>query len=151
MLFRSIFDAMLNNKEESKYTCFSNIDINLSKIITDDQIPHVHIIDEVAAVIPKGTKTQTYDKLHDYPYIKHHNLGYKNKPLDIIFLSNGEKGAEENYQHLRWVAERANNINIHRSSGVNGRAAAYHAAARLSTTPWFFAVFAKLEIGRAHV
>jgi hypothetical protein len=35
---------------------------------------------------------------------------------------------------------------LHRSSGVNGRVAAYCAAAELSTTPWFFAVFAKLEI-----
>jgi hypothetical protein len=30
--------------------------------------------------------------------------------------------------------------------GVNGRVAAYQAAARHSTTPWFFAVFAKLEV-----
>ena len=29
---------------------------------------------------------------------------------------------------------------------MNGRAAAYHAAARASTTPWFFAVFAKLKV-----
>jgi hypothetical protein len=32
------------------------------------------------------------------------------------------------------------------SRGVTGRVAAYHAAARLSTTPWFFAVFAKLRV-----
>jgi hypothetical protein len=31
-------------------------------------------------------------------------------------------------------------------SGVKGRVAAYHAAARASRTPWFFAVFAKLEV-----
>ena len=35
---------------------------------------------------------------------------------------------------------------IHRSSGINGRVAAYHAAAKKSTTPWFFAVFAKLHV-----
>jgi hypothetical protein len=33
-----------------------------------------------------------------------------------------------------------------RVSNINGRAAAYHAAAQASTTPWFFAVFAKLEV-----
>jgi hypothetical protein len=32
------------------------------------------------------------------------------------------------------------------SRGVTGRVAAYHAAAEMSTTPWFFAVFAKLEV-----
>jgi hypothetical protein len=35
---------------------------------------------------------------------------------------------------------------IHRIDGVNGRVAAYHAAAEISTTPWFFAVFAKLFV-----
>jgi hypothetical protein len=33
-----------------------------------------------------------------------------------------------------------------RVDNINGRAAAYHAAAEASTTPWFFAVFAKLEV-----
>jgi hypothetical protein len=63
-----------------------------------------------------------------------------------VFIDNGAPNAEVNYQHLKWAAERANSINIHRSSGVNGRVAAYQAAARLSTTPWFFAVFAKLRV-----
>jgi hypothetical protein len=71
---------------------------------------------------------------------------YTDALLDIVFIDNGESGAESNYQHLKWAAERANTINIHRSSGVNGRVAAYRAAAELSTTPWFFAVFAKLEV-----
>ena len=33
-----------------------------------------------------------------------------------------------------------------RVQNVKGRAAAYHAAARASNTPWFFAVFAKLDV-----
>ena len=57
-----------------------------------------------------------------------------------------ESGADHNYNHLKWAAERANNIKIHRSTGVNGRVAAYRTAAELSTTPWFFAVFAKLFV-----
>jgi hypothetical protein len=32
------------------------------------------------------------------------------------------------------------------SRGITGRVAAYHAAAEMSTTPWFFAVFAKLQV-----
>jgi hypothetical protein len=68
------------------------------------------------------------------------------QPLDIVFIDNGEPNAESNYQHLCWAYQRANNNKIHRSSGVNGRVAAYHAAAKLSTTPWFFAVFAKLQV-----
>ena len=71
---------------------------------------------------------------------------YTDQLLDIVFIDNGEVEAEYNYTHLKWAAERANTIKIHRSSGVNGRVAAYRAAADLSTTPWFFAVFAKLEV-----
>ena len=35
---------------------------------------------------------------------------------------------------------------MHRVDNVKGRVSAYHAAAQASTTPWFFAVFAKLEV-----
>jgi hypothetical protein len=61
--------------------------------------------------------------------------------VDIVFIDNGEPMAEYNWLQLpqTTVPNR-----IHRSSGVTGRVAAYQAAARLSTTPWFFAVFAKL-------
>jgi hypothetical protein len=62
-----------------------------------------------------------------------------------VFIDNGEPNAEENWQTLignhMFINQR-----IERSSGVNGRVAAYQAAARLSTTPWFFAVFAKLRV-----
>lgn len=64
--------------------------------------------------------------------------------LDIVYISNGEPLAEKHYQHLLKVAKAGNKI--HRISGVNGRTEAYQAAAKSSTTPWFFAVFAKLEV-----
>jgi len=62
--------------------------------------------------------------------------------LDIVFIDNGEPIAEINWLQLPHTSDQNK---IHRSSGVNGRVAAYRAAAELSTTPWFFAVFAKLE------
>jgi hypothetical protein len=67
--------------------------------------------------------------------------------LDVVFISNGEPYAEFNYERLTWAVqmEGLDCNQIHHSKGVNGRVAAYQAAARLSTTPWFFAVFAKLE------
>jgi hypothetical protein len=73
----------------------------------------------------------------------------KDPPLDIVFISNGEINAEVYLEHLKFTAHDANHKNlIHHVSGVNGRVAAYQAAARQSTTPWFFAVFAKLEVTR---
>ena len=98
-------------------------------------------------VVPKSAVPYVKKQAYDYPYIdRTQRHMYTDKLLDIVFIDNGEPNAEENYTHLKWAAERANNIRIHRSSGVNGRVAAYCAAAELSTTPWFFAVFAKLEI-----
>jgi hypothetical protein len=61
--------------------------------------------------------------------------------MDVVFISNGEPMAEENWQNLLTLCPCAR-----RSDGVNGREAAYKAAAELSTTPWFFAVFAKTEV-----
>ena len=98
-------------------------------------------------VVPKTAVPYIKRQAYDYPYIdRTQRHMYTDPLLDIVFIDNGEPNAEVNYQHLKWAAERANSINIHRSSGVNGRVAAYQAAARLSTTPWFFAVFAKLRV-----
>jgi len=80
--------------------------------------------------------------LTDYPYIKH-DCGTYEKPLDIIFFSNGETCAEENYQRL--VDMNLPNRLV-RVNGVNGRVASQHAAANSSETPWYFLVNAKLRV-----
>ena len=141
----SIFDSMNQHKDETKYISISNIELNYNKIIEDDSIPHVHIIDNVAAIIPKGTKIQVYDKLHDYPYIKYHKLGYTNKPLDIIFLSNGEEGAEENYEHLLSLVKGLSN-NIIGLKDIKGRVASQHEAANMANTPWYFLINGKCKV-----
>ena len=64
-----------------------------------------------------------------------------------MFISNGEKDSVAKYAWLDTVARHVNN-RIHWSDGVSGRVAAYHAAAEMSTTPWFFAVFAKLRVNQ---
>lgn len=95
-------------------------------------------------IVPATVKSYIKKQVYDYPFIDRTqaHLGY-DKPLDIVFIDNGETNAEFNYLHLK---EQVTTNKLHRSSGVNGRAAAYKAAAELSTTPWFFAVFAKLHV-----
>lgn len=63
--------------------------------------------------------------------------------FDIVYISNGEKFAEENFERLMDL-----NLpnTIHRVDRVKGRNNAYKTAASVSTTRYFFAVFAKLEI-----
>lgn len=96
-------------------------------------------------VVPKEAGSHVQKELYDYPYIKRAPKLVKSNPLDIVFLSNGETGAEENYQHLLEVTKNLPN-RVVRVDGINGRVKAYHAAAEASSSPWFFAVFAKLEV-----
>lgn len=96
-------------------------------------------------IVPKEAKDIIKNELYDYPYIKTASKLLSSKPLDIVFLSNGEKNAEENYKHLLAVTEGLKN-RVVRVDGVNGRVEAYHAAVKASETPWAFTVFAKLKV-----
>lgn len=95
------------------------------------------------AVIPKEAESYIKKELHAYRIYSPNIV--KSDPLDIIFLSNGEKCAEENYQHLLSATKGISN-RIVRVDGITGRAKAYHAAVQASNTPWAFMVFAKLKV-----
>jgi hypothetical protein len=101
-----------------------------------------------SVIVPRVAVGDVRTQLYDYAHIDKSRRMLKDHPLDIVFISNGEPYAEFNYQHLTWAVqmEGLDCNQIHHSKGVNGRVAAYQAAARISTTPWFFAVFAKLEV-----
>jgi hypothetical protein len=95
-------------------------------------------------IVPKTAIPYIKTQLYDYPHIDRTQRHlHVEPPLDIVFIDNGEPNAEYNWLQLPQVSIPNQ---IHRSSGVQGRVAAYHAASKLSTTPWFFAVFAKLNV-----
>ena len=96
-------------------------------------------------IIPKEATDYVEKELYDYPYIAKSTKMGQSKPLDIVFLSNGEIGADENYEHLLKVTDKLPN-RVVRVDGINGRVASYHAAANASSTPWMFTVFAKLRV-----
>jgi hypothetical protein len=96
-------------------------------------------------VVPKEASDYVTKELYEYPYIKRAAKLTRSNPLDIVFLSNGEKGADENYEHLLEVTRNLPN-RVVRVDGINGRVAAYHAAAEASNTAWMFTVFAKLKV-----
>lgn len=96
-------------------------------------------------IVPRETKNHLRTQVYDYPHIDKTWSKGSEAPLDIVFIDNGEPNAEDNWKILLQTEAQKNN-RIHRSSGVTGRVAAYQAAAELSTTPWFFAVFAKLRV-----
>ena len=96
-------------------------------------------------IVPKEAKDYVETQLYDYPYIKTASRLAKSNPLDIVFLSNGEACADENYEHLLQITKGLPN-RIVRVDGVKGRVQAYHAAAEASNTPWMLTVFAKLKV-----
>jgi hypothetical protein len=103
-----------------------------------------------SVIVPRVAIPYIRTQLYDYPNIDKTGVRLKGEPLDIVFISNGEPNAKSNYLQLTmYLANESRYTNrVHVVEGVNGRVAAYHAAARASTTPWFFAVFAKLEVNQ---
>ena len=99
-------------------------------------------------VVPRVAVPYIQTQLYDYAHIDRTQRMLKDAPLDIVFISNGERAVAFNFEHLEWAVIKHHNApnRIHHVLGVNGRVAAYHAAARASETPWFFAVFAKLQV-----
>ena len=94
-------------------------------------------------LVPREVKADLKSQVYDYAYVQRknkHDIGLQ--PLDIIFISNGEPGEESMFHHTEYMT----NSDVKWIRGVNGRTAAYQAAAHASETPWFFAVFAKLEV-----
>jgi hypothetical protein len=145
----TLVDAISSSECYTPYVLFENKN-NPAPIQADPWLwrerPVVGLTsNQATSLIPRDAHGSIREQLYDYKYLEKKKLN-PGQLLDIVFIDNGESAAESNYQHLKWAAERANPVKIHRSSGVNGRVAAYRAAAELSTTPWFFAVFAKLEV-----
>ncbi len=99
-----------------------------------------------AVIVPKTAKSDIRTQLYDYPFIdKTERKRHGDQPLDIVFIANGEPNAFDHW--IRLINETDYQPNrVTQVANVNGRVAAYHAAARASQTPWFFAVFAKLEV-----
>jgi hypothetical protein len=95
-------------------------------------------------LVPREAKNYINTQAYDYPYIGKMPM-IIDTPLDIVYISNGEPDAERWYNHLMDCVDSSRRV-VHRVANVNGRSAAYKAAAEVSKTPWFFAVFAKLEV-----
>ena len=119
-----------------------------------------------STLVPKDVKVDLKTQMYDYPHIMDSKGEYHvmEQNLDIVYISNGEPDERKYYDHLvhctsdelRYAFDITSSGNRMTASprvkwvrGVNGRTAAYQEAARRSNTPWFFAVFAKLQINPA--
>jgi hypothetical protein len=94
-----------------------------------------------SVIVPQSAVPYVKTQLYDYPYIDK-NFYKLNQftPQDIVFISYDEPEADENWKKLsqRFPAKRVD--------GVKGMEAALEAAADQSSTPWYYAVFAKTQL-----
>ena len=148
----SVVDCIKDYNFVGRWVYFKHTCINETKIpdflstFNDKTDLNVHVLSESGSLIlaPREIKNTVKTQVYDYPLIEKHPNMYLAEPnMDIVYISNGEPDAERWYDHLVKIAP---NKTIHRIQNVNGRAEAYKAAARISSTDWFFAVFAKLEV-----
>ena len=91
---------------------------------------------------PRDCISQISTKLADYPYIQYHNCkNSTQKAQDIVFISYDEKDADLNYDILKKQQPAATRVH-----GVEGMVNALKVAAESSSTPWYYAVFAKTQV-----
>lgn len=99
-------------------------------------------------VVPFNISNTVTTQIWDYPVIKQFSTGIKSRPLDIIFISNGESVAGENFDHLTNVLQVTGATNnLIWIKDVSGRVASQHAAANASKTDWYFLVNGKIRVG----
>jgi hypothetical protein len=142
----TLVDALAGAECRTPYVLFEHAH-NPSTVQTDPWLwrerPVVGLTDNQAtSLVPRDAHGSVREQVYNYKYLEK-KKSTQGQPLDIVFIDNGELTADYNYLQLPHVSIPNQ---IHRSSGVAGRVAAYHAAAQLSQTPWFFAVFAKLRV-----
>jgi len=137
--------ALFYTKDNENLTCNYNEPMSLWASHTKN----IEVLSTGGSVlaIPKQIQDHIGEQLYDYPHISKSKNIVKSNPLDIIYLSNGEKFADKNYEYLLKVTKGLQN-RIVRVDGINGRVKAYHAAAEASNTPWMFTIFAKLKIDK---
>ena len=131
-------------KNDNFYTWMINHDLtgvdtpNFFPSFWDDEKMYTWGETKDIMLLPGNKKIKQF---YDIGRLVHFDHAYKAKPMDIVFLSYDEPSAEAHWKVLKEKHPRAKRI-----KGVKGRTAAYHAAASLSETDYFFAVFPTIEL-----
>lgn len=147
----NLIAAIQNHTFTSPYTLFTHHDnyqsisnVNTCLWTEKDRTARPLSTDKSISLIPRDVKKYIKTQVYDYPYLD--TSGTRNvrhtPDLDIVYISNGEPDEQKWYDNTVYQSNR----NVKWIRGVDGRTAAYQAAARASSTDWFFAVFAKLEV-----
>ena len=96
--------------------------------------------DNSVCLVPKAAQMCLETQVYDYQHLVRVD-SVPSTPQDIVFISYDEPQADKNWSRL--VTRFSNARRVH---GVAGMENALKAAATASTTPWFYAVFAKTRL-----
>ena len=134
-----------NNTEPKFYKWMINRDLSINVVpnffpsFWEDQKLYSFGKTKDIMLVPYKEKIEQF---YDFDRIVHTDkLEYDVKPIDIIFISYDESKAEERFNKLKSKYPRAKWC-----KGIKGQTKAYHTAANMSDTDYFFAVFPKIEI-----
>jgi len=113
--------------------------VNLWREKTKTIVPMNSAADTV--IVPQVSVPYIKTQLYDYPHIDKSFRKSSGLLMDVIFISYDEPDADKNWQLLKNQVPRARRVH-----GVKGMELALEAAADVSQTPWYYAVFAKTKI-----
>lgn len=152
--FKTPFVVFTNNDKIQQYR------VNTCAWTKKDRSVMSLSLSNATVAVPRDIKADLKSQIYDYPYIDTEKVRnyYAEQPSDIIYISNGEPDEERWFKHLResiiFTGRNKDTANLNRLKwirNVNGRVAAYQAAAKASATPWFIAIFAKLEVANSEL
>lgn len=139
----SIYDAVMSARVSNEYIYVAKEHLADCEKYLYTEKPSIHLLPN-SAIVPRIAKPSLHDKLYDYAHVVEHGRATP-ELLDVVFFSNGEACADQNYEHLVKVVSKTGN-RVVRIDGVKGRVASQYAAANASNTPWYFLVNAKLKV-----
>lgn len=146
----NLIEAIKNHTFTGPYALFTHYNdyksisnMNTCLWTEKDRVARSLSTDKSICLIPRDVKKYIKTQVYDYPHLEPSKRNVRHTPdLDIVYISNGEPDEEARYERTCYQTNR----DVKWIRGVNGRVAAYQAAANASTTDWFFTVFAKLDV-----
>ena len=145
-LNKGVADAIKNHTFTHHYEWFveQGVDFDTDKFQPsrwDDVNLNCYGKNSSVMCVPREAKSFVIDQVYDYPYIQKHPSNVSQHDHDIVFISYDELEAEQNYNLLKSKFPRTKRLH-----GVKGMINALRQAASMSTSGYYYAVFAKTQV-----
>lgn len=141
-LAKSVMDYKFISLYTTFYTKDSNGSANYNMGLWENRDLIAYNKAGYVSMCPRDAKQAIKTQIYDYHYIKYvDDQNIVEKPQDVVFISYDEENSD-----IHWKQLQAKMPLAQRVDGVKGLFNALQAAAKLATTDWFYAVFAKTQL-----